>query len=473
LDLISSLRDHYVRRRPGWQLLDRAGNLRDRVTYLRAAAHQRRGRRVAVESAAERVPRHSPLAELRGSQHDSRPRVLVCDWTIPTPDRDSGSHRMDWILRLLSPMCSGITLVPSRRYAFHDHQASLQRAGVEVVAGDHRPLSRILADRPGFYDLIILSRARVAQDHLATVRRLQPQALVMFDTVELTSRRLDEQDRTVGASRGGSASRERALEDELIRSSDVVATVCEEERSEVLRRSPESRTVVLPNVHAVARGPVAAFDSRRDLIFVGNFTHPPNVDAVHWFGTRVMSLIRAELDIVLRAVGPGATRTMAASWGPHVRYEGWVPDAVQLCAESRISVAPLRYGAGVKGKIGQALSLGLPVVTTSAGASGMDLDDGVHVLMADEPKAFADAIVRLHSDVELWQRLSAAGIATCAERWSPEAMQLRLEALLRTTRASLLPDHSVSDNVTPGESEWPDRMERRDGTPDLHQVLRL
>jgi glycosyltransferase involved in cell wall biosynthesis len=426
-----------------------------------------------MESAAERVPRHSPLAELSGSQHDSRPRVLVCDWTIPTPDRDSGGHRMDWILRLLSPMCSGITLVPSRRYAFHDDQASLQRAGVEVVAGDHRPLSRILAERPGLYDLIILSRSRVAQEHLATVRRLQPQALVIFDTVELTSLRLDEQDRTFGAARGSSASRERALEDELIRSTDVVATVCEEERSEVLRRSPESRTVILPNVHAVARGPVAAFDSRRDLIFVGNFTHPPNVDAVHWFGTRVMPRIRTELDIVLRAVGPGATRRMAASWGPYVRYEGWVPDLVQLCSESRISVAPLRYGAGVKGKIGEALSLGLPVVTTSVGASGMDLCDGAHALIADEPKAFADAVVRLYNDVALWQRLSAAGIATSAERWSPEAMQLRLAALLRTTRTSELSDHSVSDGVSPSESELPDRMERSHRTPDLHKVLRL
>jgi GT2 family glycosyltransferase/glycosyltransferase involved in cell wall biosynthesis len=377
--------------------------------------------------------RQSLRAELRGSSYDPRPRVLVCDWTVPMPDRDSGGQRMDWILRLLSPMCAGITLVPSRRFAFQDNQMALQRSGVEVLAGDGRQLSRLLVSRAGLYDLVILSRAHVAEQHLSTVRRLQPQARVVFDTVELKSLRLDQQLRTTGVARDGSIPRERALEDRLIRASDAVATVSEEEGAEVRRRLPQAQTLVLPNVHEVGRDAVASFPSRRDLIFVGNFTHPPNVDAVQWFSVQVMPLIRAEIDVVLRVVGPGATPKMTSQWGPFTRYEGWVPDVTRLYSESRVAVAPLRYGAGVKGKIGQALSLGLPVVTTSAGADGMNLVDGTHALIADEPQSFAKAVVRVYENAAEWKRLSDAGLAIAAERWSPEAMSLRLEKLLRTT----------------------------------------
>jgi glycosyltransferase involved in cell wall biosynthesis len=320
------------------------------------------------------------------------------------------------------------------------------------------------------YDVVILSRSQVAQQQLATIRRFQPQALVVFDTVELKSMRLDQQLRNTGAARDGSLARERALEDSLIRASDVVATVSEEERMEVRRRSPESRTLVLPNVHEVTDRPVVGMASRRDLIFVGNFTHPPNVDAICWFSRCVMPLIRTRLDVVLRVVGAGATAKMVASWGPFARYEGWVPDVLTLCSESRVAVAPLRYGAGVKGKIGQALSLGLPVVTTSAGAAGMDLVDGTHALIADEPQAFADAVVRVYGDASVWNGLSAAGLSLAAERWSPEAMRARLGELLHAA----LDFQGLDDRTALRPAANEQRFHALAGRTslDVHQVLR-
>lgn len=376
---------------------------------------------------------------------------------------------MDWILRLLSPMCSRVTLIPSRRFAYHDNQISLQQSGVEVVVGDHRRLSRLLGSRAGWYDLVILSRSHVAERHIATIRRLQPQALIVFDTVELKSERLELQLRNTGVARDGSLSRERALEDRLISASDAVVTVSEEENAAVRRRFPAARTLVLPNVHAVPDAPVASFASRRDLIFIGNFTHPPNVDAVQWFSRHVMPLIRTEMNVALRVVGPGATPRMAASWGPWVRYEGWVPNVVSLCDEARVAIAPLRYGAGVKGKIGQALSLGLPVVTTSPGAAGMDLVDGTHVLIADEPQAFADAVMHVYGDVSVWNRLSQAGLAVVEQRWSPDAMRVRLAELLRfaVDRDSAAERTGVWRAVPEGAT-----VPLRATSLDLHQVLR-
>ena len=95
-----------------------------------------------------------------------------------------------------------------------------------------------------------------------------------------------------------------------------------------------------------------------------------------------------------------------------------------------MSVAPLRYGAGVKGKVNQALAAGLPVVATSCAVEGMHLRDGVDVLVADDADAFARAVLRLHGDATLWQRLSTGGLENTRRHFSPEAIRPTLAALL-------------------------------------------
>ena len=86
-----------------------------------------------------------------------------------------------------------------------------------------------------------------------------------------------------------------------------------------------------------------------------------------------------------------------------------MPSTTPYITSSRLSIAPLRYGAGVKGKVGEALAHGLPVVTTSIGSEGMDLVDGEDVLVADGAEAFADAVVRAYRDPQLWERLRHGG----------------------------------------------------------------
>jgi glycosyltransferase involved in cell wall biosynthesis len=114
---------------------------------------------------------------------------------------------------------------------------------------------------------------------------------------------------------------------------------------------------------------------------------------------------------------------------------GYVPDAAAYFDRCRVFVAPLRYGAGMKGKIGQALALGLPLVTTSVGAEGMDLRDGHDALIRDDPAAFAAAVADLYDDQDLWETLAHNGRELVAKRWGPEAMRSRLALLLDETRA--------------------------------------
>jgi glycosyltransferase involved in cell wall biosynthesis len=195
---------------------------------------------------------------------------------------------------------------------------------------------------------------------------------------------------------------------------------------------------VVPNVHPAHTGAVRAFGDRRDLLFVGNFVHAPNVDAVRWFCAEVLPAVRARIpDVRLFVVGNGPPPSVQALACPHVTVTGWVESTEPHLDACRVSVAPLRYGAGMKGKIGEALARGLPVVSTGIGAEGMDLRDGVHALIADDPRAFAEAIVRLYRDEALWTALSAAGRRHVDERYGPATVGAALEALLRAplTRA--------------------------------------
>ena len=423
---MSRVHAHYDARGPGWQLLDAMGRMRERVRYARAVD--------SVEPFDKGASGF--VSPLPGSEMpDFRARVLVCDRYLPTPDRDAGSARMDWMLRLLAPMCAGVTFIPDRPYAYAQYAAPLRRSGVQVASGDGSSIDRLLAERTGLYDVVILSRAEVANRHLRAVRRHQPRAQVVFDTVELTSLRVERQ-RSIGAARRGSLERALRMEDRAIRHSDVVLTVSEDESREVLRRRSGVRTQVIPLVHTVSRRARPQFGARRDLLFVGNFTHPPNADAVRWFAHDVLPLVRSHLDVILHVAGPGASRAMASSWGPNVSYEGWVAALNGLYDGARVAVAPLRYGAGVKAKVGEALANGLPCVTTTVGAAGMNLVDGTHLLVADAPAAFAAAVRRAYTDANLWTALSDSGCAVAAERWSPPAMSARLALLLRDTMAA-------------------------------------
>jgi O-antigen biosynthesis protein len=171
---------------------------------------------------------------------------------------------------------------------------------------------------------------------------------------------------------------------------------------------------------------------RSGLLFVGGFQHPPNLDAVLWFVHDIWPrILSQDREMVLRIVGSDLSEGIVSVLKqPGVEVLGYVPDLTGLFAYSRMSVAPLRYGAGVKGKVGQSIAFGLPVVTTKIGAEGMALEDGKHILIADEPEEFAAAVLRLATDDELWRRLQANGRDFIADSQSIDAVRGKLRALM-------------------------------------------
>jgi hypothetical protein len=166
------------------------------------------------------------------------------------------------------------------------------------------------------------------------------------------------------------------------------------------------------------KGTCKTFAERKDIVFVGGYQHSPNIDAVQYFVTEIMPLLRQQLPGVrFYAVGSKVPAEIQVLASEDVIITGFVEDLTPLLDKMRISVAPLRYGAGIKGKIGTAMAVGLPVVATPLAAEGMSLTNGENILVADGAKAIADAIVKLYQDEALWNRISQNGLEFADKMW--------------------------------------------------------
>lgn len=376
---------------------------------------------------------------MRGGRIPDRPRVLVADYELEPPDQASGGLRMAWIVRLLHELGCEVTFFPLNRIEHQPYASWLRRAGIEVHCTGGG-LEEMAAGRPGFYDLAVLTRPAVSAQLREVVRRHFPDAVVVYDAVDLHFVR-DERGLALEppGERGGKRENElrgtKRLEVDEMRAADIVSTVTEAERDVVQSLVPGCDAVVLPNVHAVRSHPVPSAGERSDLLFIGSYVHAPNVDAVRWFSSAILPLIRGEEAARFIALGASPPPELEALACDEIVIPGFQSDVTGFFDRARLFVAPLRYGAGMKGKIGMAMALGLPVVTTSIGAEGMGIVHGTHALVVDDEQGFADAVLRLYHDDTMWTTLSEQGRRLVTREWSPEAMKRRLADLLSRARS--------------------------------------
>jgi O-antigen biosynthesis protein len=352
------------------------------------------------------------------------PQVLIVDNLTPSPDRDSASLRLVNLMRLLREAGVHVVFLPADRRHAGDASRALQAIGVEVWHDPHvGSVARWMRTHGPRFQRVLLCRHYIAREFLPLVRTHAPQARVVFDSIDLHYVR-EQRGAEVAddAALVRAAARTRALELDVIARSDDTLVVSAAEAEVLARDAPDARVTVLSNLHEVA-GSGAAFADRHDLVFVGGFRHPPNVDAMRWFLGDVFPRIRAALPAVrFHCIGGYVPDTIAAFAGtPGVEIHGHVPDIAPYMDGCRIAVAPLRFGAGVKGKVNLSMAHGQPVVATPCAAEGMHLVDGEDVLLADDASAFADAVVALYQDETRWARLSTNGLANVQAHFSLDA----------------------------------------------------
>ena len=401
------------------------------IKAYQVSNHRKFLERWQAELAASHRPAGSDpeVASERGRRH----RVLVMDACTPTPDRDSGSLRMLALMRALRDEGCSVVFFPENTAHDGAYTRALQQLGVEAW------WHPFLADVPGWmarhgsrFDLVVGSRHYVLSPVLPLVRTHAPGAHVVFDTVDLHHlREQREADVSGDAGQARKAARTRRVELGLVGQCDTTWVVSGAEKELLARELPAARVEVVSNIHDV-HGPGRPWAERSDLLFVGGYRHPPNVDAALWMARDIFPLVRERLPTaVLHLVGADAPPEVEALASlPGVRLHGFVPDLTSMLEGTRVGVAPLRYGAGVKGKVNHSLAHGQPMVATLCAVEGMHLMDGVDVLVADEAPAFAAAVVRLYEDRALWETLSAGGLENTRRHFSPAAVRATLATLL-------------------------------------------
>lgn len=391
-----------------------------------AKAYQERNQHIFFER-WQKILRGHPGHEVSGpalTRHHHARCILVIDALTPTPDRDSGSLRLVNLMRLLREEGAHVVFLPADLKHAGPYTEALQALGVETwfapfVGG----VPAWLREHGSRFDSVIACRHYVAREFLPLLRAYAPQAQLVFDTIDLHYLREQRAAQVAGdAARARTAQRTRMLELDVIARSDLTLVVSEAERALLADDAPAARVAVLSNLHRIA-GPGAPFAQRRDLVFVGGFRHPPNVDAVRWFADAVFPQVRARLpDVRFHCIGGDVVEAVSAlSARDGIIVHGHVPDIAPYMDGCRVALAPLRYGAGVKGKVNLSMAHGQPVVATACAVEGMHTRDGHDVLVADDADAFADAVVRLHEDEALWTTLSRNGLDNVARHFSLDA----------------------------------------------------
>jgi GT2 family glycosyltransferase/SAM-dependent methyltransferase len=399
-------------------------------------ANQARNATIFREKWAEVLDREQsppdPEHQLRHHDRTTGPRVVVADFRVPITREDAGSLRMREILLALRELGFHVTFMPENRIHSEPDTGELQQAGIEVLYGpfDER---HVLTQYGDNIKLAILSRPTVAARLVAVMREVIPSAHIAYDTVDLHY--LREQRRAAANPElelDALISVMRELELAMIRCSDETITVSEEEGAEVQSEVPGTRVTVIPTINRVPEGQPTC-DGRKGIMFLGGFQHPPNVDCVVHLVRDVLPLVRREIgEVPVTIVGSHPTDAVRALADEveGVEVTGFVDDVAPYFQRARLMAAPLRFGAGVNGKITHSLASGLPVVTSSVGAEGLSGVSGEHFLVADDDTSFAAAIADVYRDNVLWKRLATNGRALAAQRFSPDVVRSALAAML-------------------------------------------
>ncbi|WP_411834110.1 glycosyltransferase [Pseudoxanthomonas mexicana] len=365
--------------------------------------------------------------------------ALIVDHYIPQPDRDAGSRTMVAFIDALLAAGWLVKFWPDNLWFDPDYGPPLQKRGVEIIHGEKRlgGFADYLRECGAELDAVLLSRPHVSLPYLQSLRSLAPEVRVAYYGHDLHFRRLDREAEVTG--RGDlreEARRLEGLERQIWRQADVVLYPSQEEADDVAALVPEA------NVRAISPYAFDRFNEeaepqgRADLLFVAGFAHPPNADAATWLVEEIMPEVWKRLpEVRVALVGANPCRQVRQLAGERVEVTGYVSDAelARRYGRARVAVVPLRYGAGVKSKVVEALQAGLPLVTTPVGAQGLPGLERVARISAMAESLAAD-IGSLLTEDAAWLQCSRGGAALARSLFSREALSSQLVQSLSGNR---------------------------------------
>jgi GT2 family glycosyltransferase len=352
--------------------------------------------------------------------HTDGKNILVIDHYVPWFDKDAGSQRMYQILKILRDLGNNVTFAGENLVKYEPYTSILQQAGVEIVYAPHfTSIETYLIEFGQFFEIVLVSRAHIAIKHIGLIKKYCPNAKVIFDTVDLQHLRIIRQ---AEIERNSNlvieANQIKKMELNLARICDSTWVVSPVEQTMLRNEDSSIRVDLVSDIQEICEN-IIPFHERKDILFIGGFVHPPNVDAIRWFVKDVFPKIKKHLpEVKLRIIGSDPTAEIYDMANEDIFVMGFVEKIEPYLEGSRIFIAPVRYGAGIKGKINKSMCYGLPVVTTSVGAEGMYLIDRKNALINDDAEIFANNCIELYQDEQLWKRLSENSLTNINDHFS-------------------------------------------------------
>ena len=326
---------------------------------------------------------------------------------------DAGSITVLNIMRLLLSLGYQVTFIPDDNFLYMPGYTScIQSMGVEALYAPHcLSVEKYLKKSGDKFDAVFIFRPSVAQRHLSNVERYCADAKIIYHVSDLHYLRLQRE-----ADLAGSGAKQKEVKKMMAQELDIFQRA----DASIVHSSAEAEILVnehgLKNIHIFPwaidiPGTEAVFDERKDICFIGGYQHAPNVDAAIFFIKDVYPLLSESLpDAKFYAIGSNPPDRLKKLASDKVVLTGYVEDLFSFIDKMRLAVAPIRYGAGIKGKVATTLSTGLPCVATEIAAEGMGLQDGENIILANTASEIADKVVSLYNDNELWVKLSVNGI---------------------------------------------------------------
>jgi hypothetical protein len=349
-------------------------------------------------------------------------RALVLDIETPQPDKNAGGYAAVQEIRLLQALGFKCTFVPVNMAWLAHYTEQLQRMGVECLYSPFATsVQAVIEQRGSEFDLVYITRYNVAEQCVDALRKFAPQAKVVLNNADLHFLR-ELRAGLAAASQEVIARSVQTRDKELavMRRADLVLSYTDVEKAVIQSHNLDSTRVARCPwvVDVVPRVP--GFEARRDIAFLGGFNHHPNAEAVEWFVAKVMPLLSEAIpDVRFRVYGSFIPKSLSelAEKEENVVIEGWVPSVRQVYDNCKVFVAPLRSGAGIKGKVVDALAHGVPCVLSPVAAEGIAARDGVDVFIADSPDVWVKAIATLYSDMGVWNDMSRQALSLATARY--------------------------------------------------------
>jgi O-antigen biosynthesis protein len=346
-------------------------------------------------------------------------------------DYDSGSLRLYHIIMMLVEL--GYNVILWTPYGPSDMRYSkvFEKHNVKLPFQENGLLN-YLKEKGSSLDMVILCRRTGANQFLDTVMALTD-AKIVFDTVDLHYLRDERKARLLNEPIDPTI---KLQELHIARCADEVVVVSPIEKRMLANEGLEDKVSIITNIHTL-RPPCRSFADRTGLMFIGGFGHLPNVDGMIWFVQEIFPKIKQQIpEMHLDIVGSHPPPSIQSLSSEDITVTGYIEDVAPHFEKARVFVSPLRYGAGVKGKIGQSLAHRLPVVTTSIGAEGMHLEDGVSAMIADDESSFSQKVIELYQDQGLWEVLSQNACEIIEQYFSPEIVKKALLEMIESDRES-------------------------------------